>query len=418
MRDFYPEDMRLRDEVFSAWREAAALFGFNPYDACVVESLDLLRRKAGEEIVEQIYTFADKSGRELALRPEMTPSLARMVAARQGSLSFPLKWYAIAQCFRYERMSKGRKREHFQWNLDIIGEDSVTAESEVIATAVHALRRLGLGPDSVRVHYSSRALLAELLVRLGISPEHHPATFLALDKMGKLAQAEIESLLRDSGLSDAAISQVLGLLNVRTLDDASALLGPESPSLASLRAFEAGLAGYGMTDAICFDISVVRGLSYYTGIVFECFDTKKEFRAIFGGGRYDNLLSDLGGKRASGVGLGFGDVVVSEIIQAIRSAAPPVPASRPFVGVSYMADEQRPAALRVAAAYREAGIRADLALRQEKARNFFARVGSGGFTHAIYIGPDDITAEKVRVKNLQDRTETERPLVDPVVQTS
>ena len=150
MRDFYPEDMAVRNAIFGAWTAAATRFGFQHYDACVVESLDLLKRKSGEEIIEQIYAFTDKSNRELALRAEMTPTLARMVAARQGSLSFPLKWFTIAQCFRYERMTKGRKREHYQWNLDIIGEPAVAAEAEVIATAIQALEFQGLGRNDFR----------------------------------------------------------------------------------------------------------------------------------------------------------------------------------------------------------------------------------------------------------------------------
>ena len=173
MRDFYPEEMRPRTALFDTWRQAACGSGFEEYDACVVESLPLLKRKAGEEIVDQIYAFEDKSGRELALRPEMTPTLARMVAAREGALRFPIKWFTIAQCFRYERTTRGRKREHYQWNLDIIGEPSIAAEAEVIATAVAAMSGLGLNRDHYRIRFSSRALLAELLSRIA-SRRHLP----------------------------------------------------------------------------------------------------------------------------------------------------------------------------------------------------------------------------------------------------
>ena len=159
MRDFYPEDMLLRSRIFDAWRTAGKRAGFAEYDACVVETQELLKRKAGEEIVDQIYTFKDKSGRDLALRPEMTPTLARMVTAREGSLSFPIKWTTIAQCFRYERMTRGRKREHYQWNLDIVGCDSAAAEAEIIATAVDALAEMGLNREHYLVRFSSRALL-------------------------------------------------------------------------------------------------------------------------------------------------------------------------------------------------------------------------------------------------------------------
>jgi histidyl-tRNA synthetase len=186
MRDFYPEDMAARNAVFDVWKNASSRHGFVPYDACVVEQLSLLKRTSGEEIVDQIYAFTDKSGRELALRPEMTPTLARMVAARQTALTMPLKWYTIAQCFRYERMSKGRKREHYQWNLDIIGEPSVAAEVDVLATAATALSSLGLSAADYRIHFNSRALLADLLSSAGIPPEQHASCLLALDKLGFL----------------------------------------------------------------------------------------------------------------------------------------------------------------------------------------------------------------------------------------
>ena len=186
MRDFYPEEMALRNRVFDAWKRAAALSGFAPYDACVVESLELLQRKSGEEVTEQIYNFEDKSGRKLALRAEMTPTLARMVAAKQGSLHFPIKWSAIAQCFRYERMTRGRKREHYQWNIDVVGEASVAAEAEVLYTASNALRLMGMPDGAYRIHVNNRALLGELLLKQGFAPEHHAAVFLALDKRGKI----------------------------------------------------------------------------------------------------------------------------------------------------------------------------------------------------------------------------------------
>ena len=205
MRDFYPEDMAWRNRVFDAFRAAGEAAGFSQYDACVVESYELLARKAGEEVGEQIYHFLDKSERHLALRAEMTPTLARMVAQRQKELSFPLKWTTIAQCFRYERMTKGRKREHYQWNLDIIGEDSVLAEVEVIGAACDAHRRMGLPSADFKVHVSSRKFLGELLAKSGIAADRHAQVFLALDKRGKMPDAEIAAMLKDGGLSDGEI---------------------------------------------------------------------------------------------------------------------------------------------------------------------------------------------------------------------
>ncbi len=410
MRDFYPEDMALRQVVFEAWNTAAALSGFVPYDACVVESLELLTRKAGEEIVEQIYAFKDKSGRDLALRPEMTPSLARMVAARQGSLTFPLKWTTIAQCFRYERTTRGRKREHYQWNLDIIGEPSPAAEAEVIATAVTALERLGLTRDDFRVAFSSRTLLAALLDRLGITPEHHAATFLALDKRGKVDDQAIDALLEKEGVGAAARPAVFELMQVQSLEQALDMIGTGGAAARlQIETFMAHLAALGLTDVVDFDISVIRGLSYYTGIVFEGFDRAGQLRAIFGGGRYDNLLASVGGADATGVGLGFGDVVIAELL-AERGLLPAATGTLDLA-IGYMTADQQDTAMRIAAAKRRQGCRVDLALAPEKAKKFFQRCSQSAARQALYIGPDDIASGTMRIKTLADRSEETVPLL-------
>jgi histidyl-tRNA synthetase len=413
MRDFYPEDMALRNMIFDAWIAAARRFGFEPYDACVVESLDLLKRKGGEEIVDQIYTFKDKSDRDLALRAEMTPTLARMIAARQHELALPLKWFTIAQCFRYERMTRGRKREHYQWNLDIVGEPSVLAEAEVMATAVQALRLLGLNPADVKVHVNSRGVLADLLLKLGIPGDHHAATFLALDKRGKLPDEEIAGLLKINGLDQTHIDSVFTLLNLKTLDELAAALGERTPALDRLLEFFDLMRHYGAADMVVFDISVIRGLGYYTGIVFEGFDTAHSLRAIFGGGRYDNLLGDIGGKPATAVGLGFGDVVIAELLA--DKGILPHPSAQRDVAVTFMDDAQRLVALRVARILRESGVNVDVGLHPEKPKAFFSRVGKSGFRRAILIGPDDLARGTVRIKNLSDRTETEMSLDAPPV---
>ncbi len=408
MRDFYPEDMAWRNRVFDAWRAAAVRAGFAPYDASVVESLELLERKAGEEVSEQIYTFEDKSGRKLALRPEMTPTLARMIAARQGQLQFPLKWFAIAQCFRYERMTRGRKREHYQWNLDIVGEAAVSAEAEILAAAADALAAMGLPDAAYRIRVNNRALLAELLARLGIAPDQHAAVFLALDKRGKLPDAEIEALLRAAGLDPAAAAKTFDLLAIRTLDQAEAIVGAGSAALADLRELFRLAAVYGIGDRLVFDIGVIRGLAYYTGIVFEAFDTAGKFRAIFGGGRYDSLLTTIGGAPTPAVGMGFGDVVVVEVLKdCCGDAAATAPAG---VAVGYMFAEQRDAATGLAARLRREGKAVDLALSPQKPKAFFSRVGNGAAAFAVFIGPDDVARGHARLKDLQTRAETEIPL--------
>ena len=398
MRDFYPEDMAWRSRVFDAFRAAGEAAGFRQYDACVVESYELLARKAGEEVGEQIYHFFDKSERHLALRAEMTPTLARMVAQRQKELSFPLKWTTIAQCFRYERMTKGRKREHYQWNLDIIGEDSVLAEAEVIGAACDALRRMGLSPADFKVHVSSRKFLGELLAKSGIAADRHAQVFLALDKRGKMPDAEIAAMLKDGGLSDAEIEATFAIMETK---DYSAC--PELVELFRL----AEIAGF--ADCLEFDISVIRGLSYYTGVVFECFDTKGEFRAIFGGGRYDNLLTTIGGEPTSAVGLGFGDVVVTELLKA--RLGEDAAAARKGVAIGFMFPEQRDAAVALAARLRKSGECVDIALRSQKPKKFFSHAAESGAAKAVFLGPDDVEKGVARLKDLSTREETEMELV-------
>lgn len=403
MRDFYPEDMVVRNAVFRAWTEASQHFGFLPYDACVVESLDLLKRKAGEEIVDQIYAFKDKSGRDLALRPEMTPSLARMVAGRQGTLSMPLKWFTIAQCFRYERTTRGRKREHYQWNVDIVGADAPQAEAEVLAAAIHAMSILGLTPEHYRVHVSSRGLLTDLLTGAGIPRSDHEAAFLALDKRGKIDDVAIRNTLHEQGIDDTSLDLIFSLFEIRTLADVRGRLGSETPALRCMEQLFDLLDGYGLREFVMFDISVIRGLAYYTGIVFEAFDAHRQSRAIFGGGRYDNLLGDIGGKPASGVGLGFGDVVVADLLESSGTTIPTQQGSVTAVG--YMQDEQQSTAVRIAATLRQRGTAVDLGLSSEKPKLFFTRCNKRGFAEAIFIGPDDVANGTVRIKTLATRAE-------------
>ena len=410
MRDFYPEDMVWRNKVFDAFRAAGEAAGFEPYDACVVESYELLARKAGEEVGEQIYHFHDKSDRHIALRAEMTPTLARMVAQRQGSLAFPIKWTTIAQCFRYERMTKGRKREHYQWNCDIVGEESVLAEAEVLAAACDALRRMGLSAADFKVHVSNRALLSELLAASGIPSERHAQVFLALDKRGKMPDEELAHMMRDNGLSDDDVKATFAIMDVKTLDEAEQLVlranaAATSPAVDRLRELFRLAAIAGFAECLEFDISVIRGLSYYTGIVFECFDSRREFRAIFGGGRYDNLLTTIGGQPATAVGLGFGDVVVTELLKARLGEDAAAPRKGVYVG--WMFPEQRDAALKLSAKLRASGEIVNLALKKAKPKQFFSRAGASTCAKAVFLGPDDVASGRAKLKDLATREETE-----------
>ena len=405
MRDFYPEDMVWRNRVFDAWRQAAVAHGFQPYDACVVENLALLQRKSGEEVSQQIYHFEDKSGRKLALRPEMTPTLARMIAARQGQLTFPVKWFTMAQCFRYERMTRGRKREHYQWNMDIIGEESVSAEAELLAAAAASLKAMGMPDAGYRIHVNNRALLAELLASSGIAAQYHAAVFLALDKRGKISDDEIAALLATEGLDAEATRKAFDLLAVQTLDQAAALATPDSVAVKALRDLFALAEIYGIADRLVFDMSVIRGLAYYTGIVFEAFDAERKFRAIFGGGRYDSLLTSIGGAPTPAVGLGFGDVVIVEVLKDLLGDA--AATGKHGVVIGYMFPEQREAATRLACRLRDGNEPVNLMLAAQKPKKFFERASASTAADAIFIGPDDVTRGTAKRKNLATREETD-----------
>lgn len=399
MRDFYPEAWRAREALFNAWREAAGRSGFEMYDACVVETLDLLERKAGEEIGEQIYAFEDKSGNRLALRPELTPSLARLIVARQGELAFPLKWSAIAQCFRYERMQRGRKREHYQLNMDIVGEPSVVAEVEVIGAAVAALRALGLTEKDVAVRIGSRALLMELFAASGVADEHFMACCLALDKRGKIDDDKVAELLRGEGVGKDDIQSIFTMIGLDGLGAIEAhLSGKESPALGDLKAFFAAAEAAGIADWLVFDLGVIRGLGYYTGIVFEAFDRAGKFRAIFGGGRYDSLLSMLGGQKTPCVGLGFGDVVVMEILTDLGKA----PAGERAIdfAVGFMEDAAQTMALKIASILRAQGASCDLAMKKMKPRKFFDRANKGGAKKAIFLGGAEVESGQFEIKDM------------------
>lgn len=398
MRDFYPEEMRIRNMIFDAWKKAARLYGFEEYDAPVVESEELLTRKSGEEIIEQIYHFTDKSDRRLALRPEMTPSLARMVISRQKMMTYPLKWFCTPQCFRYERMTKGRKREHFQWNLDIIGEESIMAEAEVLGAAITALKFMGLTANDFKVRIGSRRLLADLFRTTGLPETHFLPTCLVLDKMGKISEAEIKQMLLAERLTEDEIRKVLELMRISSIPQASALLKAVPKSIQDVQELFSIMTTAGFGDFLEFDISIIRGLDYYTGIVFEAFDTDRQFRAIFGGGRYDNLLSSLGGEKMPSIGLGFGDVVVRELLDAKGKIHVETGSNSILMG--YMDLAQRDFALKIAMSLRNQGLNVNLSLIPEKPKKFFSKGDRLKIHFTIYIGPDEQNSGTFTIKNM------------------
>jgi histidyl-tRNA synthetase len=412
-RDFYPEDLRRRDWLFAHFRAVSRAFAFEEIDAPLVEHAELFIRKAGEEIVDQLYHFTLHE-RHLALRPELTPSLARMVMARAGSLPLPLRWFAIPQCWRYERMTRGRRREHYQWNLDIWGEPGVTAEAELIAAVFALLDRLGLAPGDVRMRISSRALLEEILQQrfLAGRPEVFETLCVVIDKLDKVGGETVVQLLTDPAgavrLERAAAEEMVALLAFRELDEAARLATPGSAAVADLRRLFELLAAYGLADRVEFDASVVRGLAYYTGTVFEASDREGKLRAICGGGRYDRLLESLGGPPLPAVGFGFGDAVIAELL-ADKDLLPDPERGLDDV-VFPFGEAERPAAVRLASQLRRQGRSVDLVLSPVRPRRALADADRSGAARIFLIGPDELARGVAKARDLGTGEEHDEPL--------
>ncbi len=397
-RDFYPEDMRVRNWLFERFHSAARAHGFEEYDAPVLETEELYTRKAGEEITQQLYNFEDKGGRKVALRPEMTPSLARMVMARAGALALPIKWYSIPQCWRYERTQRGRGREHYQWNVDIWGMDGVEADAELLSVLVQFFQSVGLGSADLVIRVSSRKVLEEVLGSLGISGDAFAQTCIIVDKMDKLPAETIEAQLSELGLDSSSISTIQSVLSINDLSSLASALGGDSAAVGELNALFALTDAYGISDWIEFDASVVRGLAYYTGPVFEAHDRAGELRAICGGGRYDKLIGTLGGKDLPATGFGFGDMVVMELL-AEKGLVPDLTNGVSDV-VFGMGTELRGAAMQVASALRANGRSVDLVLEDKRMKWVFKHAERCGASRLVMVMPDEWAAGKVRIKDL------------------
>ena len=406
-RDFYPAELRLRSWLFDIWRESARQHGFEEYDACVLESEELYVRKAGDEITEQLYSFDDKGGRRIALRPEMTPTLARLILQRKNALSFPLKWFTIPQCFRYERMTRGRKREHYQWNADVVGQPGVVGELEVLSVLIMSLQKMGLTPDHVRVHLNDRRVLNAVLEQLGVPAERHLPVMVVMDKRDKLAPEELERQLREQGLAPEQVRRLGEFLRMETLAQVRERLGDAAP-LHDLERLLGMLESVGYGGFGQFDITVVRGLSYYTGTVFEVRDAGANLRAICGGGRYDSLLSTFGGESIPAVGFGFGDVVIMELLADLNLLPELTPAID--VAVIPFSEAQVPQALALSQAVRRAGLRADADFSFRKLKRALQRAGEIGARTAVLLMPDELERGEVVVRDMARREERRVPI--------
>jgi histidyl-tRNA synthetase len=395
-RDFSPADHTIRSHIFAAWRTVATRYGFEEYDGPPLEPLELYTAKSGEEIVGQLYNFEDKGGRQVSLRPEMTPTLARMVAARANGLRKPIRWFSIPQLFRYERQQRGRLREHFQLNCDLIGEAGAGADAEIIALAIDAMRALGLTAGDFKVRLSDRRILDALLRHQQQSDAQIAVWRQVLDKFARTPEVVSRQKLRDASVADADADAIISLARAKDWEPLSApALAVASESLLEVVRL---LSAMGLGEYIEPDFTIVRGLAYYTGTVFELFDTRGELRAICGGGRYDTLVGAIGGVDLPCVGFGMGDVVLGELLK--ERGLLPSNVARLDVFVATVSDEDLADALALAHELRDAGISAEYALAPQALSKQLKQAGARGARCAVVIGPDDRARGEVQIKDL------------------
>jgi len=397
-RDFYPEDLSLRNHIFATWRSVAGRYGFEEYDGPPLESLEMYTKKSGEEIVQQLYSFRDKGDRDVALRPEMTPTLARMVAARAQALKKPIRWFSIPQLFRYERQQRGRLREHFQLNMDIIGESGPLADAELMAAAVDIMRALGLGPGDVQLRVSDRRLLKALLGARGVTDAQLPSAFAVIDRSERVPKNVLEEMLRESGFGSresGAVFEVAALRGPAALKAAGEAAEPLGQAVQALEQM-------GLGEFVQVDLTIVRGLAYYTGIVWELFDAQKELRAIAGGGRYDGLLE------LPALGFGMGDVVLGELLKE-RGVVPKASIELGAFLIAVGGDDI-PVVLELAHALREGGIAVEYGLRHTGVRKQLELAAARGAARAVIVGPDERAEGVAVVRDLRTGTEAKVPI--------
>lgn len=409
MRDFYPAEMRLQNWLFDHWRSVSRCFGFEEYEGPIFESLELYKIKSGEGIVSELFNFTDRGERSFAIRPEMTPTLARMVAARAGALPRPIKWFSLPRMCRAEKPQRGRLREFFQWNVDTIGSDDPLCDAEVIAAAVEFLRRCGLSRDHVVVELNSRPIAAARLESLGVPAGGLTRAFDLLDRHEKLGA---EAFARQWNEAFAAAGATVDRIEPEFLRDVArpieigefaptdAAMGTEVTDAArrQFRDLWTALERVGVADYCRISPKLARGLAYYTGTVFEIRDRRRQFRAIAGGGRYDSLVSLLGGPQLSGVGFGMGDAVILELLKDLGK----LPQLTEQLDLFFIDAEESlfPTVLELTSHARRAGLRADYSLKRQALGKQFKQASDRGAALAIVVGAE-FSQGRLTVKRLK-----------------
>ena len=390
-REFYPEQMSLRNFLYEKLRAASQAFGYQEYDGPFIETLDLYAARSGEELVKkQAFTFEDRGGELVTLRPELTPSLARMIAAKQNELVYPVRWWAFGPFWRYEQPQKGRTREFFQWNIDMLGVNSPEADAELIAVAATFLRSVGLSPERAQIHISNRRLMDSQFENLGISTEKRLDVANLVDRRAKMDADKWDAYALELGLTQTQLDGLKSMLSNYDLWEQSDEL---TRTLAALDAM-------GVREYVKFDPNIMRGLLYYTGTVFEAFDTSGSLkRAIFGGGRYDNLLEEVGGEPLSGVGFAMGDVVIGIILQE-ANLLPEFQATPAQVLVTVFDEQLSMQSYGLASELRNAGLNTMVYPEPAKLQKQFKFADKMKMKVVLVLGPDEAQNGQVMVKTL------------------
>lgn len=393
MRDFYPQNQALANWLFAKMRETAELFGFEEYEGPTLESLELYAAKSGEELVKsQTYSFEDRGGSKIALRPEMTPTLARMVAQKQNELTKPIKWFNIGARFRYEQPQKGRFRQFYQWDVDLLGDDSPEADAEILAVGATLFNNLDLSADQIRIKVNNRRLMEQKFELISLPKEKYPEILRAIDRRGKMEEVEWDKWLEETGLSKLQIQDLKSIL-------ADFDFSRESEELT--RIFST-LKDMGLNEYFEYDPTVVRGLDYYTGTVFEAWDTSGEFRAIAGGGRYDNLVEVVGGEKLSGVGFACGDAVLLEVLEKYNKI-PKLKVNPAKVLVTIFSPQFQRESIKLASSLRSQGIETDLILDPEmKLDKQLKYADQKRIPYVAILGPEEVAGGFVTIKDMEE----------------
>ncbi len=402
-RDFYPPEMVRHNWIIDGWKKASIRSGFEEYDGPIFEHLTMYQVKSGQEIVEQLFSLQDRGGRELAIRPEITPTLARMVNQKINALPRPIKWFAVPRLCRAERPQKGRLREFFQWNIDIVGEDSPQADAEIIFTTLDYLRSVGLTSRDIQAKISSRRLLAAVLTNIGIPAERLDLLYAVLDKKPKLPPETFEAMLAEQVPDAGQAGKIRDFMAFRSVEQMAGMVGPDEAvarAVEELRSVFDILNAMGMSEYCTFDPSIVRGLAYYTGVVFEVHDMAGELRAICGGGRYDNLLRDFGGPPVPATGMGMGDCVLEILLDQRGLLEKQVPKRELEYFVALAVPEMFRAMYEVAAQIRTRGHSANFSYRQGGLSKQLKEAAGQNAKKCVIVGQEYQDHRQVAVKDM------------------